>query len=325
MGAHGSLDDERRPRSTMHTTLDCVPCFARQALEAARFAADDEPTRRRIVRAALAMLAAETDLDQSPPQIGQHIHRLVRELAGNDDPYGALKGRSNAAARAALPGLRALVQAATDPLEAAVRLAIAANVLDAGMNAAAMEGGLHDGAAGDEPGDEVVRALEPGLREPLHGSLSAFREAVAGAARILFLTDNCGEIVVDRLLVEQLPMDRLTIAVRGAPVLNDATLGDARFAGLDRLAPVIDNGSDAPGTLLGDCSPRFRQVFAEADLVIAKGQGNYETLSGADADVFFLFKVKCPLIADHAGFPAGANALVQRRAPRTGPDATGRG
>jgi uncharacterized protein with ATP-grasp and redox domains len=309
----------------MRTTLDCVPCFARQALEAARSASADEATRRRIVRAALAMLAAETDLDQSPPQIGQHIHRLVRELAGNDDPYGALKDRSNAAALAALPRLRALVQAAGDPLETAVRLAIAANVLDAGMNAAAMEGGLHGGAAGDEPGDAVVRALELGLHEPLRGSLSALREAVAGAGRILFLTDNCGEVVVDRLLVEQLPVDRLTIAVRGAPVLNDATISDARFAGLDLLVPVIDNGSDAPGTLLGDCSPRFRRVFAEADLVIAKGQGNYETLSGADADVFFLFKVKCPLIADHAGFPAGANALVQRRSPRTGPDAAGRG
>jgi uncharacterized protein with ATP-grasp and redox domains len=105
MGARSSLDDERRPRSTMRTTLDCVPCFARQALEAARFAADDEATRRSIVREALAMLAAETDLDQSPPQIGQRIHRLVRQLAGHDDPYGALKDRSNAAALAALPAL----------------------------------------------------------------------------------------------------------------------------------------------------------------------------------------------------------------------------
>jgi uncharacterized protein with ATP-grasp and redox domains len=303
----------------MRTTLDCVPCFARQVLEAARFAAADEATRRRIVRAALAMLAAETDLDQSPPRIGQRIHRLVRELAGDDDPYGALKDRSNAAALAALPRLRALVRAAGDPLETAVRLAIAANVLDAGMNAAAMEGGLHGGAAGDEPGDAVVRALERGLHEPLHGSLSAFREAVAGAGRIFFLTDNCGEIVVDRLLVEQLPVERLTIAVRGAPVLNDATIGDARVAGLDRLAPVIDNGSDAPGTLLGDCSPRFRRVFAEADLVIAKGQGNYETLSDAAADIFFLFRVKCPLIAEHAELPPHANALVRsRKAPHEG-------
>ena len=306
----------------MHTTLDCVPCFARQALEAARFAAADEATRRRIVREALAMLATETDLDQSPPQIGQRIHRLVRGLAGDDDPYAGLKDRSNASALAALPRLRALVDAHADPLGAAVRLAIAANVLDAGMNAAAMAGELHDEAAGGDAGDAVVRALERGLHEPLHGDVDEFREAVAAAGRILFLTDNCGEIVVDRLLVEQLPADRLTIAVRGAPVLNDATIADARCAGLDRLAPVIDNGSDAPGTLLGGCSPRFRRIFSEADLIIAKGQGNYETLSDADADIFFLFKVKCPLIAEHAELPPRANALVRsRKAPhkrRTG-------
>jgi len=303
----------------MRTTLDCVPCFARQALEAARFAAGDEATQRRIMREALAALASDLEYDRSPPEIGQRIHRLVRGLAGHDDPYGALKARSNAAALAALPRLRALVRASSDPLEAAVRLAIAANVLDAGMNAAAMEGGLHGGADGGEPGDAVVRALERGLHEPLHGSLSALREAVAAAGRILFLTDNCGEIVVDRLLVEQLPADRLTIAVRGAAVLNDATMEDARVAGLDALAPVVDNGSDAPGTVLADCSPRFRRVFHEADLVIAKGQGNYETLSDADADIFFLFRVKCPLIAEHAELPSQANALVRSRtAPHEG-------
>jgi len=300
----------------MRTALDCVPCFARQILEAARFAADDEATRRRIVREALALLAAETDLDQSPPQIGQRIHRLVRGLAGHDDPYDALKDRSNAAALAALPRLRALVQAADDPLGTAVRLAIAANVLDAAMNTAAMEGGLHTRAAGDEPGDSVVRALERGRHELLHGSLGAFREAVAGAARILFLTDNCGEIVVDRLLVEQLPSGRVTVAVRGRPVLNDATRGDALAAGLDELAPVIDNGSDAPGTLLEDCSPEFRRAFFGADLVIAKGQGNYESLSDALADVFFLFKVKCPLVAEHAGLPHGAHVLLRTPATR---------
>jgi len=299
----------------MHTSLDCVPCFVRQALEAARFASEEEAARRDIVREALAAMAAEIDLDQSPPQIGQRIHRLVRRLADHDDPYAELKLRSNSSALAALPRLRALVDAHGDPLDAAVRLAIAANVLDAGMNMAAMEGDLHDGASGDDPGDGVVRALERSLHEPLHGDVDGFREAVAAAGRILYLTDNTGEIVVDRLLLELLPSDRLTIAVRGLPVLNDATMEDARFAGLDTVAPVIDNGSDAPGTLLGDCSPHFRQVFTEADLIVAKGQGNYESLSDAGAGIFFLFKVKCPLVAAHAGLPLGAHALLRSTAP----------
>ncbi|HSL95369.1 MAG TPA: ARMT1-like domain-containing protein, partial [Thermoleophilia bacterium] len=116
---------------------------------------------------------------------------------------------------------------------------------------------------------------------------------------------------IDGLLIEQLPRDRVVVAVRGAPVLNDATLADARAAGLDALAAVIGNGSDAPGTVLSDCSPEFRRVFAEADVIVSKGQGNYESLSDFEAPVFFLLKVKCPLAARHAGLPLGAHALLR--------------
>jgi uncharacterized protein with ATP-grasp and redox domains len=298
----------------MRTTLDCLPCFVRQALEAARFAATDEGLQFEIMRESLAMLAAELETGQSPPQIGQRIHRLVRRLTDDGDPYAQLKRSSNSAALAALPRLRALMAHADDPLAAAVHLAISANVLDAGMNAAAVSDALSDGPSQD--GDGVAQALQLGLAEPLHGDVSELRAAVTNASSILFLADNCGEIVVDRLLIEQLPNDRLTIAVRGAPVLNDATLADAVTAGLDSLAPVIENGSDAPGTLLPDCSPHFREMFHRADLVIAKGQGNYETLSDTRAGIFFLFKVKCPLVAHHSGLPLQAHALL--RSPAAG-------
>jgi uncharacterized protein with ATP-grasp and redox domains len=103
------------------------------------------------------------------------------------------------------------------------------------------------------------------------------------------------------------------LAVRGAPVLNDATAADARAAGLAEICEVIDNGSDAPGTLLEDCSPGFRQRFRAADMIIAKGQGNYETLSEAPGNIFFLFKVKCPVIAAHSGMPVGAQVLGRPR------------
>lgn len=302
----------------MLTTLDCTPCLVRQALEAARSAADDEALQHRIMGEALTMLATELQTGQSPPQIGQLIHRMVRDLTGEGDPYADVKQRSNKAALAALPRLRAIVQDADDPLAAALRLAIAANVLDAGLSAASIDDALQEGQDGarSDDGDGVVRSLEPSLQDTLGGDVDEFRTAIAAASRILFLADNCGEIVVDRLLLEQLPTDRLTIAVRGRPVLNDATLDDAATAGLDELAPLIDNGSDAPGTLLDDCSPHFRDVFAASDLIIAKGQGNYETLSDADADIFFLFKVKCPLVADHAGLPLHAHALLRSRVGR---------
>jgi len=297
----------------VHTALDCMPCFTRQALEALRCAGTAEAAQREVMRHVLRALAAEVDLGSSPPEIAQRVHRLVRRLTGDGDPYASLKARANAIALAAEPQLRASVDAAPDRFAAATRLAIAANALDAGISTSAAVGGGHGQGRGENRGaaDRLVRALRGGLEEPLHGDLDEFRGAVARAERILYLTDNSGEIVVDGLLVEQLPRDRVVVAVRGAPVLNDATRADARSAGLDALVSVMENGSDAPGTVLSDCSPEFKRVFGAADVIVAKGQGNYESLSDVDAPVFFLFKVKCPLAARHAGLPLGAHALLR--------------
>lgn len=102
----------------------------------------------------------------------------------------------------------------------------------------------------------------------------------------------------------------MTVAVRGAPVINDATMEDARATGLCEIVEVIDNGSDAPGTVLKDCKPEFLRLYENADLIIAKGQGNYETLSDEQRDIAFLFKAKCPVIAAHVGMPVGSHVLA---------------
>ncbi len=116
---------------------------------------------------------------------------------------------------------------------------------------------------------------------------------------------------MDRLLIEQLGPERVTVGVRGGPVLNDATLADASEVRMTELVDVIDNGSDAPGTILADCSDSFRERFDGADLVIAKGQGNFETLSGLNRHIVFLFKVKCPVVSREVGLPVGTHALWQ--------------
>jgi hypothetical protein len=125
----------------------------------------------------------------------------------------------------------------------------------------------------------------------------------------LYLADNAGEIAFDRLLIEQISPERVTLAVRGAPVINDATLVDAQAVGLDEIVKIVDNGSDVPGTLLNDCSLEFRRRFAEADLILAKGQGNFESLSNQSGNLFFLFKVKCPLVANQIQQPIGMQVL----------------
>ena len=282
----------------MKTYLDCIPCFMRQSLEGARHLTDDVGVHEQIMRDVLRMTAA-LDLNQPPPLMGGAIHRRLRELTGVSDPYREAKQRFNRLALAALPELAAMVERAPDPLLAAAELSIAANAIDMGLGAPLTEAG-------------VQAALCGATDAPFKADGVAFSRAVADARAILYLADNAGEIAVDRLLIQALGPARVTLAVRGAPVLNDATLTDARQVGMPDLVQVIDNGSDAPGTDLPNCSAAFLRRFNEADLIIAKGQGNYETLSGVEKNIFFLFKVKCPVISQHAGLPLGTHALLQR-------------
>ena len=256
-------------------------------------------------------MVAKLDLRQSPPAVTQSMHRRLRELTGRDDPYVHAKDRFTRLATELLPELRAKVRAARDPLTTAVRLAITGNVIDLGVNGALRE-------------EDVRHAVERTLSEPFVGDTAHLRRAIAQAESILYLADNAGEICFDRLLVEQLSKDKVTLVVRGGPVINDATLADARAAGLHEIVEVVDDGSDAPGTILGDCSADFCQRYECADLVIAKGQGNFETLSEEPKNIFFLFRVKCPVIAARVGQGLGTHVLI-RAAAKTEPGGIGHG
>ncbi len=283
----------------MKTSLDCIPCLLRQSLDAARLVSTNSSVHEHIIRDVLSW-AVEMDLNQSPPAMAQRIHRRLRQITGVDDPYRETKDWQNRLAMELIPALQAEVESASDPLLMAACLAIAGNVIDMGVN-----GNLTEA--------NVRQALKQALTEPFFGEQDRFREAIAQAKSILYLADNAGEIAFDRLLVEQISPERVTFVVRGAPVLNDATLVDARTVGLDQIVEVIDNGSDAPGTILADCSQELRDRFANADLIIAKGQGNFETLSNEPGNLFFLFKVKCLVIADLVNQPIGTQMLVHSR------------
>jgi uncharacterized protein with ATP-grasp and redox domains len=264
--------------------LDCIPCFVRHALEMATAASSDTAVHERVFRETLREMS-EWDTGLPVPALNQRVQRRLHRLTGNSE-----------------------VEAAADPFEAAVRVAVAGNVIDMGGN-------------GNQSVDDVKTSLANSCALPVAGDLGGFHRAASRAEEILYLADNTGEIVFDHLLIEQLRKRRITIAVRGAAILNDATLADARVAGLDRIAEVIDNGSDAPGTILAECGAGFRERFERADIVIAKGQGNFETLAGEPGNVFFLLKVKCPVVAAHTGFEAGTHAVLHYsdRKLRNGP------
>lgn len=281
----------------MKTALECIPCFVRQAAEAVSMVVPEIERREILLRKLLQEISA-AGWQGSPPAMSQKIHRLIRRETACADPYLGIKAEMNQAAQTLLPHLRQAMLTQADGQEAAVRIAIGGNLLDAGAKTQiAIE--------------DLPHHMQTIWEKPLHGDVHALFAAANAARNILYLADNAGEIFFDCVLIEALPAGKVTVAVRGHPVINDATREDALAAGLHDLAEVIDNGSDAPGTLLEECSAAFRQRFEQADMIIAKGQGNYETLVGSPRPIFFLFTVKCPIIAAHAGAPVGT--LVVKR------------
>jgi len=282
----------------MRTYFDCIPCFLRQSLDSVRLITDDERIHEELMRQVLA-LACKMDLRQSPPAMAQKIHQLIRKLTGVQDPYRRIKERFNRLALQMYPELKNRVATSADPLETAVRLAIAGNIIDFGVNSDLEESHI-----------EII--IAESLTAPLDmGVLEDFKQAAAQAENILYLGDNAGEIVFDRLLIELLGCKRITLVVKAGPIINDATIEDAIDTGLSDVVKVIDNGSDAPGTILRSCSESFRHRFNEADLIVAKGQGNYETLNNVDKEIFFILRAKCPVIARHLGCEIGSLVLTK--------------
>ncbi len=268
----------------MKTRPECLSCFSSQITRTLAYA-DVKGDRKHEIHQKATSLLDTAAYDEIPARIATRVHRLLRDETGVD-PYRQIKETYNNIAYKQLPAVRHLVDKAADRLEAGVRVAIAGNIIDFGIFESV----------------DLDRSLADSFQLPLsQEEYQEFYRAVDKAQSILYLCDNAGEIVFDRVLLEELRNrgKKVTAVVKGAPVINDATLVDAAFAGLQECAEVIDNGSDGIGTLLEECSPRFIDRYRSADLIISKGQANFETLvKTGDNRIFFLFKVKCPVVAD---------------------------
>ncbi len=276
----------------MRTSLECIPCFVRQGLEALREVCGDETEIKRVLKQVLIAVAA-FDTALSPPEMGRVIHSIIRCEIGHADPYCAIKQRSTQEALRVMPEVRERIEQSTQPFYMAVRFAIAGNILDYALASLWSEDQLSQTLAKAEsfPVDEFMMAQ--------------LEQAINQAETILWLADNAGETVFDRLLIERLSGKRIIYAVKQSPVINDAIRQDAIEAGLEPYVELIDNGTDAPGTILPLCSSTFCEAFDRADVVIAKGQANFETLNEVERDVFFLTQIKCAVIAHHYGYKVG--------------------
>jgi uncharacterized protein with ATP-grasp and redox domains len=278
----------------MRVYLDCFPCFLRQSIIALRLGTSDRSLREAILKSTFEDIL-RADTSKPPAFTTTFIHRRIRQMLGSD-PFKKIKSEYNQIALELYPSLKESVQKSPDPLWMSSRLAIAGNVIDFGIFTSVDIQGT------------VRRALADQLAED---DYSALREAVSSVEEILYLTDNAGEIVFDKILIETLMSlgKRVIAVVKGSPVINDSTLEDARESGLEGVCEVIDNGSDAVGTILEQTSPFFQETFDRAQLIVSKGQANFETLSGSEKNIFFLFQSKCEVVSKELGLSKGSMLL----------------
>ena len=286
----------------MKTYLDCYPCFLRHGLEAGRIAGLGEVQQKEILDEIMKVLQ-EMAPEVTPPELAQVIHRRIREMAGGIDPYKKIKEQQNELMLSVENSLMKQVETTERPLIAAIRLAGACNAIDMGP------------IRTWNTREELIEQLRhPNLD---HFDLNELLDSLSKARRLLYVADNAGEIVGDKLLLSVLKREvplNITVAVRGGPILNDATVEDALRVGMDTLGNIITTGSDAPGAILSHCSKEFIESFQLADVVIAKGQGNYEALEGCEKEnLFFLLQVKCGVVARDIGVSEGKITLRKNR------------
>ncbi|MBL7198412.1 MAG: DUF89 family protein [Candidatus Omnitrophica bacterium] len=290
----------------MKTYLDCIPCFFKQALEAARIAGASQRTQKKILDE-LAKTLPKFSLNSSPPQMGRVIYGLVRKITRKKDPYKKVKVKSNRLALGLYGKLKNKVSASSDRLLMALELAIAGNIIDYGVkNSLNVDKELKKILSEE---NKIIKSEKKELF-----SYPKFSSALKNAETILYLGDNAGEVVFDKVLIEEIRrLDRnkkIIYAVKEEPIINDALAEDAYACGIDEIAEIISSGLDSPGTILSLCSKDFLRIYRNADMVISKGQGNFEALSGAKRPIFFLFMAKCSAMAQHMNCNIGDIILL---------------
>jgi len=266
----------------MKTHLDCIPCFISQALRAGKEISNDEIFLKSILDRICGMVK-DFSLDKSTPEIADLIYSEIKIITKNMDPFSKKKKQNIEEALRFEPELKQIVENSDDKLLTAIRIAIAGNVIDLGANV----------------NFDLRRDVNQILKQDFAiFHYEEFKEYLNQTEKILYIGDNAGESVFDKILIEQLGRP-VIYAVRDEAVINDVTFDDAIASGLEKFSKIISSGCSAPSTLLERCSDEFLNEYHTSKLIISKGQGNYEGLSDTKDKVFFLLKAKCPVIADY--------------------------
>jgi len=280
----------------MKTYLDCIPCFMQQALRAGRIATSDENKLKQILDKTGEMVKT-ISMHDTPAETGMMVYQIVKEVTGVYDPYKDIKQQHILETKSIYPKLEKLVANSDDRLLIAIKIAIAGNIIDLGVNKAF----------------DIVTDVKNILKQDFAIlDYLAFKKQLEKSKDILYIGDNVGESVFDKILIKELKKP-VKYAVRSIPIINDVTREDAIASGLDEVAELIDSGCESPGIILDQSTPEFLKIFNKSDLIISKGQGNIEGLSECNRQVFFLLKAKCPIISNHLGIEEGSIILKEHK------------
>ena len=269
----------------MQFDAECIACLVRRQYELAE-RQPDRAAQTAFMRD-VARTIADAPENVAAPWLVPGFARAAHRHFGITDAFDAIKRESNDRVLALLPRIREIVENADDPLAMALKFSRTGNYLDFAVL----------------PHDKIARELDSAIEktpaEPLDSAeYAALRANLTHARSLLILGDNAGEIAFDVVLVEQLqrqyPALRVQYVVRGGNAQNDATRADAHAVGMDALVPILDNGSCIPGTELAYCGEALLREFSRADVILSKGQGNFECLLGCGQNVYYLFLCKCP-------------------------------
>jgi len=274
----------------------CPSCLLGRVYYEAKLVTDNEEIISKCVEDSLKILSENYSLRPINAHLATKIHRRVYEILGVDDPYAEVKKRANDVARQVLPFAQQIVQMADDPFKTAVIVSIIGNNFDYGVQG-------HKVVEGEFK-EYLQKKLDEGLRID---DTERIKELCSG--EVLYLADNAGEIFFDTILMKEIKRlcRRLSVVVRGKPIISDATVEDAMLAGVDRIADeILTNGKGAIGIIMEELPEETKQRLVDADLIIAKGMANYECLSDARiGPTAFLLTAKCEPVAKDIGVEVG--------------------
>jgi uncharacterized protein with ATP-grasp and redox domains len=234
----------------------------------------------------------------TPPQFSEKIYQLFYEQSGNFDPYKSLRKQQNDFILERLEFFSTMIKNSNNPLKEAAFLSLAGNIIDFGSE--------------ESPDIESIFSQIKD-RDLRINDFTEFTRRLKTSKSLLYLADNAGEAVFDRLFIEEIirfnKNIKITIGVRSKPAINDILLEDARYIGLQNLGNLIQTGSSLAGTLLSSTTKEFKQIYHSSNLIISKGQGNFETLEAEPEDILYIFKIKCRIIAKYTHTPKGSLIL----------------